>query len=413
MPRDVSQLLSRFSLAQSEKDREVVAVRILSKRGVGRAEVLMPGCEGGSVVATAPTPIACGSSAQAIVNRTTGAVTILPGPAAGPGRAAVFPARVRGSEVAPVAGPTAVYLITALRFGEVEYRAISAEGEDLGFIGSAIPTESAGRHIFPPAADGLGEGVRIAVSGGELVTMDLLTGDTYTYTPDSPWIVSAPQMVGDSIYWWETQFTESATSSPVRLIKSDSAKWMSPEVVASGNATRPGAADWGETRGPDFDTSHAAVWQHMNDGQDWWRRISAPLGGGSISQDSSTDGLYESDLPPSVLRAGYPLSATVSVTFQSLDSPPDEGDAKTVSVIDPGDPDDVIAAWASVGSALDVSPDPQGVGVYILKADRIERRNLGGGLISEVLLVDAPYIDLAGLAVLETPIVLPPEEEDE
>lgn len=96
--RKLTNLFDRLSRAQSKKDREIVAVRILSKRGAGRALVELPGCDGETVVAREPDPIACGSSAQAIVNRATGAVTILPGPASEPGQAAVFASRVRGSE---------------------------------------------------------------------------------------------------------------------------------------------------------------------------------------------------------------------------------------------------------------------------------------------------------------------------
>lgn len=99
MARRFIDLMDRFSRAQSAKDREVFAVRILSKRGRGRALVELPTCEDSSVVAAESTPIACGAGAQAIVNRATGAVSLLPGPTSTPGRAAVFPARVRGTDL--------------------------------------------------------------------------------------------------------------------------------------------------------------------------------------------------------------------------------------------------------------------------------------------------------------------------
>lgn len=55
------ELFDRFSESQSIKDREVLEVRIVSKRGVGRANVKLPSCDQ-EVLAREPTPIASAPS---------------------------------------------------------------------------------------------------------------------------------------------------------------------------------------------------------------------------------------------------------------------------------------------------------------------------------------------------------------
>lgn len=110
MPADFVTLFERFSRQQSAKDREVVSVRILEKRGVGRALVRLPTCEGSAgTVAQEPSPIACGATAQAVVNRVTGAVTILPAPRSEAGQSFAFTASVRGDEPAPIVTEVPIY----------------------------------------------------------------------------------------------------------------------------------------------------------------------------------------------------------------------------------------------------------------------------------------------------------------
>ena len=299
--------------------------------------------------------------------------------------------------------------------GDLEYEAYTAEGVHLGDIGGRLSgVEVGGSSIYPAAAEGLGQGARILAANGDLLTVDFLGPDqsglsVYTYTPESPWIVTSGQQVGGSFFWFEWQEVDDSPSTLVRLVRSDSAKLTDPQVVqtVTVETTILSIADWRSARGPDFTTLAAGLWLEANKEQVYWERVVIPLAGGGSSQRAAA---VEVDLLESVLRAGRPAGAALSITQTSGQFAPDETDPFPV-VTWGGDAEDDYVPWGSVGEAIDIAPDPVS-GFWVLKSDRIERYNISGALLETVEL-DEGVSDAVGLHVLAEPIAWIEDEEGE
>lgn len=288
--------------------------------------------------------------------------------------------------------------------GNLEYDAFTADGVHLGGIGGRLSgVVGAGSSIHPAASEGLGQGARILRddNSGDLVTVDFLGPDqsglaTYSYTPESPWIVTNGQQVGGSYFWFEWQEADDSPSTLVRLMRSDSAKLTEPQVVqtVTVEATTLTTADWLSARGPDFTTVSAGLWLEANDQQVFWERVVLPLAGGLSSQRASA---VEADLLESVLRAGHPASASLSITQTSAQFSPDETDPFPV-VTWAGNAEDDYVPWGSVGDAIDIAPDPVS-GFWVLKSDRLEHYSSSGALLETVEL-DSVVFNAVGLHVL-------------
>lgn len=292
--------------------------------------------------------------------------------------------------------------------GGLQYEAYSADGVLLGEIGGRLSgVVGAGSSIHPAASEGLGQGVRILRddSSGDLLTVDFLgpalTGlAIYSYTPESPWIVTNGQQVGNSYFWFEWQAIDDSPSTLVRLMRSTSAKLADPTVVqtVTVEATILSVASWRSARGPDFTALAGGLWLEANSEQVFWERVVIPLAGGVSSQRASA---VEVDLLESVLRAGHPASASLSITQTSGELAPGETQAHPV-VTWGGDAEDDYTPWASVGEAIDIAPDPVS-GFWVLKSDRLEHYNAAGSLIKAVAL-DSDIFGAVGLHVLAEPI---------
>jgi hypothetical protein len=290
----------------------------------------------------------------------------------------------------------------------VWYNAFGAEIEAIGFTAGS---DGLGTSIFAEATDALEQGIRIMLdSGGDLVTIDVTGNAVYTYTPPGSWIATSPQKIGDTIYWWEWESTTGATTN-VRLMSSDSAKWTAPveiqaEVIAAVTAS---PVTWEVPVGPEFTVDRTALWISANDGEVVRRaRIVLPLSGGAALFRAT-----ESESAGAGQRAGFPLSASLGIALQGDGGPATESDELPVVSWD-GTKDDDPAAWAAIGSVVDMAPDPGSTSfVWVLRETpmrQIERWSAAGSLI-EAVAINAPVFPVPiGLHILADPVLVVVEE---
>lgn len=364
-----------------------------------------------------------------LVVRTPGGDSgILPAPPSRPGPASLATKKLRGEPFSAPAGRLAKFLV--LEEGASQrYEAFTATGDSLGFVGKTIDSVGVGTAISPEPSDGLAQGTRISFDDEttpagslDLVTVDYIGADleggaTHTYTAPSPWTPLSPQKVGVFIFWIEWEQQSNNTSTRARLMRSDNALWTPSGITQIGpeftidqiTFINP---EWLIARGPDFTEVNAGYWQQANvEDAELWHRVTFNLTTGLGAQKTTTTADIES-----VQWAGHPASGALCITRANPTMNALE-DAEVPLFAWDGNVESDPVEWLDgllnpVGTAVDVAADPLGVGQWSIANDGTATHLSDTGTVIEIVSLavgDAPV----GLAVIDPPILIPDEEEEE